>query len=513
MKKLIIFTICAAVLIGIYAFADANDPFDISYPISELGNCGSQEECKNYCDTPSNHIVCIEWGKKQGVFSAVEAKKMKELSEMENRPDDPIDGPGGCKSPRECDVYCRVLENLDECLQYGVQHGYTSTEEAQKIKELANRGGPGGCKSKEQCSGYCRGPEHVEECMKFVVDEGKISQEEADIIIEMTKKGDLGKPEGPKIDEQKAMEVLKIEGAGPGGCKNTNECRAYCEDFNHAEECVEFAAKHGFMPPEEAERARKMVRIGGPGGCKTPQECDAFCGKEENRDTCFSFSKDNGFISQEEAMMMEKQMSIIKKLDDKAGPGGCRSADECSVFCSDPSKINECMNFAAETGMMSKERANTMMKQAQKMEQMKEFFMGGGLSGGMAPPSGMPPQGGTMPPKGFMPPPGGQYPMPPEGQECCSCCPAGVESCIQACCPCGKEFGPMPPKDMMMPPEGVMPYQQPPTSESGGFIPPPAPPTESYPAPEPTSVSEPTSFRYSRSLLGIVIGPFLNIFR
>lgn len=454
MKNFIILTSCIVALAGIYSITGAANPFDISYPIPELGNCGSQEECKNYCDNPSNHTVCIEWGKKQGVFSAVEAKRMNDLSKMENRPNDSMEGPGGCKSPRECDVYCRALENLDECLQYGVQNGYTSAEKAQKIREQAAQGGPGGCKSREQCDSYCKNPNNVEECMKFVVEEGKISQEEADVIIEMTKKGDIGKPEGPKIDEQKAEEALRIIGEGPGGCKNKEECRVYCEDFNHAEECVEFAVKHGFMPPEEAERARKMMQIGGPGGCKTPQECDAFCGKEENRDTCFNFSKDNGFISQEEVMMMEKQMSIIKKLGDKAGPGGCRSADECSAFCSDPAKINECMNFAADTGMMSKEKAQTIM----------EFFMGGGLPGMMVPPSGMkPPQGGTMP---SLP---GKMPMPPEGF-------------------------PPPSGEFVPPPEGYVPPQ--------GEILPPLP-----------EVVQPTSFRYSRSLFGTVLGPFLDIFR
>lgn len=440
----------------VLAVAQAQNPFDISYPIPELGNCGSQEECKNFCDNPDNHAICIEWGQKQGVFSAVEAKRMKDIEQMENKPEDPVDGPGGCRSPRECDAYCRILENLNECLDYGVANGYNSAEEAQKIREQAQRGGPGGCNSREQCDAYCKNPANIELCMKFVVEEGKITQDEADLIIEMTKKGpEMGKPKGPKIDEQKTLQVLEEKGGGPGGCKNPDECRAYCEDFNHGEECINFAVENNFIPPQEAEMAKKMMSIGGPGGCKGPQECDAFCGKEENRDTCFNFSKENGLFSPEEAIMMEKQMFIIRKLDDKAGPGGCRSAQECSVYCNDPSKIQECMDFASETGMMSKEKVQTMMQQMQKTEMMQEFFMGGTM---MGPPPGMEGSSG----EGMMPPPNG-YMGPPPGYE-----------------------GQMPPEGEFMPPP------------TGELVPPPPPPPSSW---------------NTKSIMGVILGPFLDILR
>lgn len=464
----------AGAMLLILTIAQAQNPFDISYPISELGNCGSQEECKNFCDNPENHIACIEWGEKQGAFSSVEAKRMKDLEQMENRPDDPVAGPGGCRSPKECDIYCRILENLNECLDYGVAHGYTSAEEAQKIKEQAQKGGPGGCKSREQCDSYCKNPDNIEECMKFVVDEGKITREEADLMIEIIKKGsEMGKPKGPKIDEQKALEILETED-GPGGCKSNEECRAYCENSDHMQECMNFAVSHGFMSSEEAEKAQKMMAMGGPGGCRNEQECDAFCGKEENRDTCFNFAKESGMMSQEEITMMEKQMSIIQKLDDKAGPGGCRSAQECGAYCSDPSKIQECMDFAAETGMMSRERVETMMQQMQKTEMMREFFMGGTM---MGPPPGM--EGMVYPePVEGMPPPGMENMMPPEGSMMPG--PSGY-------------MGPPPGYEGQMPPEGMI-YPGP----VEGMPPPPPPPPSSW---------------NTRSIMGVILGPFLDILR
>lgn len=483
MNKIKIFLMAGGALL-VLTIAQAQNPFDVSYPIPELGNCGSQEECRNFCDAPDNHNLCIEWGEKQGAFSAVEAKRMKDMEKMENRPDDPVVGPGGCRSPKECDVYCRILENLNECLDYGVAHGYTSVEEAQKIKEQAQKGGPGGCKSREQCDSYCKNPDNIEECMKFVVDEGKITQEEADLMIEMTKKGpEMGKPKGPKIDEQKAMQVLEEKGGGPGGCKNMEECRAYCENTDNMQECTNFAVSQGFMSPEEAEKAQKMMLMGGPGGCKNEQECDAFCGKEENRDTCFNFSKENGLLSPEEIMMMEKQMSIVNKLGDKAGPGGCRSAQECGAYCNDPSKIQECMDFAAETGMMSKERVETMMQQMQKTEMMQEFFMGGTM---MGPPPGyegqMPPEGMMLPPDGYQMPPSNEFQTPPSGYQIP---------------PEGWQEGQIPPEGMMMPPDG---YQMPP---SGEMI---------YPEPV-EGMPPPPSSLGTTSLFGAVLGPFVDIFR
>ena len=330
MKRFIFAGVGLAAVIVAVQLASA---IEVSYPIAALGNCGSQDECRQYCDSPDNHQACIDWGKQQGVFSEMEAKRMGDMVRMENAPNDPIAGPGGCQSPQSCDAYCRVLDNLEECLAYSEQHGYISTDKAREARDKAQQGGPGGCQSREECDSFCRQPENMKTCMQFAVQEGKITQEEADLMIEFSQNKDFGKPKGPEIDEEKAMAVLEEKGGGPGGCKNPDECRAYCQDMTHAQECVSFAVENGFMPAEEAEKVKKMLSIGGPGGCKNEQECDAFCSQEQNRDTCFNFSKNSGLLSPEEVVMMEKQMMIIKKLDagNQTGPGGCKSADRKSV--------------------------------------------------------------------------------------------------------------------------------------------------------------------------------------
>lgn len=509
--------IIASILFFSFVVIHAQNPFEISYPVVELGNCASQEECKAYCDNSDNHVVCMDWAASHGFATEGEANRvrvMREIQETGEMPDSY--GPGGCKTPQECDAFCRIEENLRMCLQYSVANGYMPQEEMDKIIAKAEKGGPGGCKSKQECDSFCKNPDNVEQCMSFVVEEGKITREEADLMIQMAKNKDFGKPKGPKIDEQKGLEVLKATGGGPGGCKSNEECRAYCENTEHMQECMDFAVNHGLIPPEEAERAQKMMTMGGPGGCKNEQECDAFCGKEENRDTCFNFAKESGMISQEEIMMMEKQMQIIGKLETQAGPGGCRSQEECSAFCGDPNNLEQCANFASQSGMMRQDRAQMMVQQVQQMDQMKEFFM----APMMAPQNQM--EGGQMmmPVEGVMPPEGCQdCQIPPEGMRFGP--PPGFE-------------GQMPPEGGMMPimPEGMMPQgdfmQPPPSGEfmsppsgSGGEMmgPPPgemmAPPPsmDSVPPPSTESAPPPPTSWNSKSIMGVILGPFLDIFR
>lgn len=493
--------IIASILFFTFVIVHAQNPFDISYPVAELGNCASQEECKAYCDNPDNQVVCMDWAAANGFATKGEANRVRDMREIQGTGEMPGSyGPGGCRTPQECDGFCRIEENLRACLQYSVDNGYMPQEEMDKIIAKAEKGGPGGCKSKQECDSFCKNPDNVEQCMSFVVEEGKITQEEADIMIQMAKNKDFGKPKRPSIDEQKGLEVLKTEGGGPGGCKSNEECRAYCENTEHMRECMDFAVNHGLIPPEEAERVQKMMTMGGPGGCKNEQECDAFCGKEENRDTCFNFAKESGMISQEEIMMMEKQMQIIGKLETQAGPGGCRSQEECSAFCNDPNNLEQCVNFASQTGMMSQERTQTMMQQVQQMDQMKEFFVIPS-EGMMMPPGGcqdcqMPP-GGTQfgPPEGWQMPEGGVMPMMPEGMM-----PPGD---FMQPPPSGEFMSPPSGSGEMMgpPPGGEM--MGPPPSSGGEMAPPPS--TESAPPP-------PTSWN-SKSIMGIILGPFLDIFR
>ncbi|NOY35847.1 MAG: hypothetical protein GXP44_02950 [bacterium] len=351
----IIFFIAVGVLVFLVAFAfftpaNAQSPFDIQYPVQELGNCGSQDECKTFCDAPANQEVCLDWAAKNGFIPEREIKRMKDMKNFEEKAvkGEPVEdfGPGGCKTPAECDAFCEAPENLEPCLQYGVEHGYTTAEEADRIREQANKKGPGGCESDRECRTFCDDPGNIEDCMAFAVEEGKISKEDADFIIEQTKKyggpggprgmegspgdGRFAEPEGspvgrrgpePDIDKEKALKLLE-SGTGPGECSTVEECGKYCDDPNNIEECMNFAIKNELVPEKEVEMMQKMLVSGGPGGCRGPAECDTFCSQPENMEECFKFAKESGFIPPEEIEAMDREMDIMKKLDRRGGPGG-----------------------------------------------------------------------------------------------------------------------------------------------------------------------------------------------
>ena len=50
-----------------------------------------------------------------------------------------------------------------------------------------------------------------------------------------------------RIEKFKAIdEKVKTQG-GPGGCRGEEECRAYCSDTSHFDECAAFAVNEGFL--------------------------------------------------------------------------------------------------------------------------------------------------------------------------------------------------------------------------------------------------------------------------
>jgi len=362
--------------------ADANI-FDIEYPVPELGNCESQEECKVFCDKEENQMVCMSFAESKNIIPEDIARQIKDdLRRFEEEMDD--FGPGGCITPRECDAYCRVLDNLDECLDYGVAHGHQTQAEAEAIREQANKGGPGGCHSREECDNFCRQPENSQECFAFVIEEGKITQEEADFMIERMKtEKERHKKDPVDIDVEKAQLVLEEKG-GPGGCKTMEECGKYCQGFEHSAECLEFAIENDLIDPSNLERIKQLSSMkSGPGGCMTDEECDAFCSSPGNQDECMRFMKENKLVSDKELQLMEREIKIMMKLDSPGGmggPGGCRGSEECDAYCSDPAHIEECISFGSQQGgMMDKRTVDKMMgqtKEAQdKMRQTEEEGM------------------------------------------------------------------------------------------------------------------------------------------
>ncbi len=557
---------------GLFLFAgitNASSPFDITFPIPELGDCADQQACKAYCDEPAHSEACFAFAEKHGFVSKGESQKIEKTKEFSQKT-----GPGGCMGEKQCHAYCEDESHFDECVDFAVREGFMSSEEAERArkfqnqtgpggckkdacktycedpehfeacakfaqeqgfisqdeakdyedisrrtkdraKDFANKKGPGGCVGEKQCRAYCEAPGHMDECLDFAVREGFMTQEEASRIREQAKRGFTPNKPGPggcKGEEcraycespdhseeclrfaeehhlmppeelaraKKGLQALKK--GGPGGCRGEKECHAYCEDPDHSEACVNFAVENGFMPPEEAERAKKFMRQtreGGPGGCRGEQ-CRDYCENLEHQEECFGFAKKNGLVTEEEHKRFEAGQKLDKHVKEMGGPGGCRDEQACRAYCSEPTHAEECITFAAIKGGVSPEEARRMLDEFRRHSGAgpamrgefrggqgrppEEFRRGFGEQGNYpswqgGPPPAFPegpggckspeecikycseaqnrdtcakfgPSAGGMPPGGTfrqaMPPSGGQFPVGPGGCQ-------GPEACKKYC--------------------------------------------------------------------------------
>ncbi len=159
-------------------------------------------------------------------------QRIKEILAREN-------GPGGCKTFDECGAFCSQPQHSTACLDFARKHGLMSDQDIQKAEQLVNRPGPGGCIG-QQCQTYCSDVNHQEACLKFALDNHFVSQTEADNIR----------------NSQKLQRGLRTFG-GPGGCANEEQCRTYCSQASHVEECLSFGQKTGVFNQQEVQQHKQ----------------------------------------------------------------------------------------------------------------------------------------------------------------------------------------------------------------------------------------------------------------
>jgi len=262
-----------------FTYAQEEDPFaSIIYPIAELGDCESRNDCETYCNDFDHINECIAFAEAHDLFSEEDLEQAKKFAEIGTA------GPGDCTSQASCDFYCEDITHIEECLAFGEEHDLIPEEElaeARKVARAIEEGAvlPGGCTSKNSCELYCNDEAHIEECFAFGEAAGLIPPEE----LEMARK---------------FIELLK-NGETPGGCVGERECEAYCENPDHFDECITFAEKAGFIPPEELELLRKTGGKG-PGDCLGREECENYCNDPANQEVCFAFATEHGLISEED---------------------------------------------------------------------------------------------------------------------------------------------------------------------------------------------------------------------
>ena len=279
MSKFLKFALASSLLFSAVLIASAETATSnkITFPVAELGNCGSQVECRAFCNKAENIEVCTEFAQKHNLITREEKERNQKFSKALKKGETP----GGCKDAESCKVYCENGEHLEECVKFAESNNLLPAQELQKAKKfkqvLENKETPGGCKSEKECKVYCDAEEHQEACLDFAEKHGFIEQDE--------------------VERAKKFIPLMKTGQTPGACKSKETCEAYCHEQDHQTECLDFAVKVGAMKPEQAEKFKK-TNGQGPGGCKGRQECEAFCNNPDHKEECIAFAKERGFIKE-----------------------------------------------------------------------------------------------------------------------------------------------------------------------------------------------------------------------
>src|SRR3989344_8612136 len=73
---------------------------NITYPVAELGSCGSQQECKTYCSISSNYSKCATFAQKNNLTVLIPAV----FAAMQKG-----ESPGQCKDEASCRNYCEDI--------------------------------------------------------------------------------------------------------------------------------------------------------------------------------------------------------------------------------------------------------------------------------------------------------------------------------------------------------------------------------------------------------------------
>lgn len=147
-----------------------------------------------------------------------------------------------------------------------------------------------------------------------------------------------------------------------GGCQNEAECRSYCDNSSRAKECFAFAKKYNLISGKEAEDAEKHffdVKKG-PGGCNSGVSCEAYCNTVEHLDTCIAFAEESGYYSGDKLAEAKKFQALVKS--NAQFPGGCKDRNTCELYCNDARHMEECLNFAEESGFMPKDEITQARK-------------------------------------------------------------------------------------------------------------------------------------------------------
>ncbi len=144
--------------------SSAVQKYGITFPVSELGNCNSLEECKTYCEDLTNKDACISFAQKKGFYKipkAAETGKATLISAARSEL--------GCESESACKEFCGQQANWEKCGEFAKKHQLgnkkpsspPSSDILEKAKQFL------GCTTIIECKTLCSKEENREKCREF----------------------------------------------------------------------------------------------------------------------------------------------------------------------------------------------------------------------------------------------------------------------------------------------------------------------------------------------------------
>ncbi|MDO8429201.1 MAG: hypothetical protein Q7S88_01095 [Candidatus Daviesbacteria bacterium] len=232
--KYILLTLVGVTFLSLVAVVQAQEApeeaakkFDVSFPVEALGGCQDYSTCRTFCEDPVNSTACVSFAKEKGFYKedlvVTQGEKILEKAKTEV----------GCGTQAECKAFCEVPTNYPTCASFaqksGLRGGYIASPEDQNIVNKAKE--VLGCSSPTECASLCSNPDNRDKCSGFAKQVGIRGGQES--------RGPGGCTSGETCkaycsdpgNYQQCSNFAGGEGQfkGPGGCTSQDSCQNFCE--------------------------------------------------------------------------------------------------------------------------------------------------------------------------------------------------------------------------------------------------------------------------------------------
>jgi hypothetical protein len=312
-KKIILFCFFLGIF-SLFSLVKSAQAARIRYPIGELGNCSSPNECYLYCQIPQNTPACWSYGK-----FIIEPDV---LGETTVNIEYPVQELANCQDAQACKEYCNNQANQSACSAFAAKYGIGNSQNEYSSSLLKAAQKDLGCNDKNSCQNVCAQEENRDKCLAFGekwglfknIDKGKIKTISSTVLRQAKK--DLG-------------------------CSSRSECIELCQDEKNHQACFAFGNKYNLISEETqkaynqwvVQSAKMIAESYSQLGCMNVAECKNFCELEQNKVKCQAFVK----VIQNKISPSPKPTTLPSsqtgKEASKSSSLPCTTEAECRLYC------------------------------------------------------------------------------------------------------------------------------------------------------------------------------------